>query len=751
MVEIPDEQISMAVLRRLLGIRGESDSLDFKLTLDLGSDRDRVELARDVLAFSNTESGGHIVIGVDDKNLDPVGLKCGNRLDTTAVWKAISRYVPETIGLRAADYSLRHPDWSNDRRFAILFIPPCTDFVATPLQIGEHKRDGRGPDIRFLPGQILTRSGAQTIAAGQAAAQRLTTRSRSGVSAGLRKRRAPPLDNLPPREEIALEFVGRLNELRSLWGWLDDAYSCRWLLTGYGGKGKSAIAYQFATQVAETDSRDLLGIFWFSAKKRHFSEGKTVATASPDFHDLNSLLDAVAQAYGFEDECKLPLVEKRQAVLGLFQDLPSLLVVDDVDSLTRENDDVLQFLFDVRKSKVLLTARGVLDGFGRTHTDVAGLQGPDAAQFIRSRIDLMSLGENRFSTSAIEAIVKVTEGSPLYIEDLLRLCHVTSPDEATRAWQDRRGDEARQYSLKRELDTLDGTTKKLVLACCLRRGHISLAEMQEVTGASDDEVEQSMRKLQNLFLVPKPQLVEGVELFDVNENVRSLVLKVHEKTDTLRRLRQASERVFSTRLKDSKTTARTSAYIRQAISLERLGKLDDAEKTILAAMEENQSDADLIAQLGHLYWRWVPKPRLADARASFKRAGQLRCTRESLYKAWFAMEKEEMEWTAAAEAAECGLRNLPESPQLAYFAGYARSRLGQELLRSRNISKAEDELRRADEHLKLGLKGSRRASERTGLECRILRALVINSGAQHRGEAHLNWQKQLDDAERRAA
>ncbi|MDE2801784.1 MAG: hypothetical protein OXK21_02745, partial [Chloroflexota bacterium] len=51
---------------------------------------------------------------------------------------------------------------------------------------------------------------------------------------------------LPARETIASRFTGREAELRDLREWLDDPYSRTWVLAGDGGKGKTAIAYEFA-------------------------------------------------------------------------------------------------------------------------------------------------------------------------------------------------------------------------------------------------------------------------------------------------------------------------------------------------------------------------------------------------------------------------------------------------------------------------------------------------------------------------
>jgi hypothetical protein len=56
-------------------------------------------------------------------------------------------------------------------------------------------------------------------------------------------------DRLPPRESVVSEFVGRQVELEELRKWFSDPTSRRWALSGEGGKGKSALAYRFATEV----------------------------------------------------------------------------------------------------------------------------------------------------------------------------------------------------------------------------------------------------------------------------------------------------------------------------------------------------------------------------------------------------------------------------------------------------------------------------------------------------------------------
>ena len=54
----PTDELTFARLQELLKFGCETQSHDFKVTLDLTIDRDRVEFAKDVLAFANA-GGGH--------------------------------------------------------------------------------------------------------------------------------------------------------------------------------------------------------------------------------------------------------------------------------------------------------------------------------------------------------------------------------------------------------------------------------------------------------------------------------------------------------------------------------------------------------------------------------------------------------------------------------------------------------------------------------------------------------------------
>jgi hypothetical protein len=114
------------------------------------------------------------------------------------------------------------------------------------------------------------------------------------------------------------------------------------------------------------------------------------------------------------------------------------------------------------------------------------------------------------------------------------------------------------------------------------------------------------------------------------------------------------------------------------------------------------------------------------------------------------MEIDQREWGKAAEAAERGLKLAGETQLLLFLAGYARSRLGKELLGGLHREKANDELAKAKGYLAKALKApqSLESGERE-INADIYRALVLTceglSDVSGMKEYFHNWQKEHPD------
>ena len=511
---------------------------------------------------------------------------------------------------------------------------------------------------------------------------------------------------LPPRETIAQTFVGRQSELAELNDWLADPFGRVWLLAGDGGKGKTAIAYEFAVATVQDPPSSLEIVIWLSAKSRRFESGQFVDIENPDFWDQASAVDQILRAYGVDDIDDMDMESKEQECRTYLSELPALIILDDVDSLEDEQlkDTMSFFVYRTPQSmpcKVLLTSRRA--PMGMPHTQVTGFEprSNDGRLFVKSRVQMYDLDVNQFPAGVADRVLEACDGSPLFIQDLLRLCKVgESPRAAIKRWRNSDGETARRYALGREFEMLSTSAQKVLISCALYPGSASLPEIQTTTELSTGECDLAIQELQNLFLLPQPGFIEEVPRFELNLNTRRLVMDVQSKTDLATRIKKQVDVITGKNHSTPEYRGKIGHYIRQAVSLIKLDKHSEAEETLTRSLEIYPENADLHGTLGWVYKNWEPRPRYTDAIEHFVRASDLKSSKEDTYRHWWEIEQGRQEWSSAAEAAERGLETPGSSHRLAYMAGYARSQLAKDLLRQSQFSRAEQEARKAEGHLK---------------------------------------------------
>ena len=514
---------------------------------------------------------------------------------------------------------------------------------------------------------------------------------------------------LPSRESIAPRFVGRQSELAKLNEWYNDPYSRVWMLAGDGGKGKTAIAYEFAVAIKNRSPIDLEIVIWLSAKARRFESGRSFEIESPDFWDLDSVLDCVLRAYGAIDFVEQDTQARIEQCVEYLKLLPALVILDDVDSLEGENDDAINFFTERvhgTPSKVLLTSRRIPFGMGSRSTQVTGFEtaSEEGIKFIDSRIDMYELDPGQFNRSVKSRILKACDGSPLFVQDLLRLCVVgETPNSAIKLWTERQGEPARKYALQREFEMLSDLAKRVLLTCALFPGPVSEPEIEVAATVTKDECHSAIQELQRLFLLPKTRFIEEAPRFDLNTNTRRLVSEVYGRTDLAQRISNLIRVLIWQAKPTPALREQIGQRIRQAVSFVKLNQYTEAESTLLKAIDLYPEAADLHGSLGWVYKSWHPQRRYTDARSRFTRAAELRSSREDTYWHWAQMELGQSEWTSAAEAAERGLATFDSSERLSYLTGLARSRLAKDLYQQAHFGRAKQEALHAEAHLKAAL------------------------------------------------
>ena len=565
----------------------------------------------------------------------------------------------------------------------------------------------------------------------------------------------PLKGTLPPRESIYRNFIGRTQELKHLNEWLQDPNSHSWFLAGDGGKGKTAIAYEFASRVQRGSSQTPLKfVIWLSAKRREFNEGRTVTIKTPDFWGLESGLDRILMTHNWTDE--LTIEDKKDVVLELLHDYPSLVVVDDVNSLD-DQDETIDFLMNdtVRtSSKFLYTSRIRPYGMLKRTTQISGFPSgnSDGREFVRSRIVMFGLEMAAYPLEVMDRILRVTDGSPLFIEELLRQAMILG-DPISRVCEDwsRRGEAAREYAFGREFEALMHDARRVLLAVALYNNNVSqgvsTSEVVNIlgTGSSRDRVDKALEELRVYSLVPVSRLtdVDDVPRITLNYNTRQLVLEVGKSSNNriYNEISNAVNSITGVPWKLESDTELIWQATRRVDALQGQGMLFEAEEILIPIRCNNATNhiqqrshssfprkresirppsvntaashrngirgvferipetSEIYAKLGLLYIGWTPKPRMVDARENLTRAAQLKFGDRTVYVQWCKKEQRSSEWNNMLEAAAKGSRALGQDMELEYFAGYAHRRIASELTQQGRLDMADRELFNSATHL----------------------------------------------------
>lgn len=527
------------------------------------------------------------------------------------------------------------------------------------------------------------------------------------------------LSELPPPDEVVIDFVGRHSELSTLNEWLSNRTSRRWALSGEGGKGKSAIAYAFAKSVAGREDHGIDGVFWMSAKRRRFVEGSTVLIDRPNFYNKETAIFAILRFFGVEQK-----VADENAVFSLLTDFPSLLIVDDIDTVETEGEDAIQFLVmtvpERTKSIVLVTSRRAIFGMGNLTTPVTGLTPSDAEEFIKSRCDFIGISSSHVLEFK-EKLLEVTDSSPLFLEDLLRLTKTgLSIEKVIGLWAKKRGIEARKYAIQREYDRLNDDAQQILLALSFHSPCDSDTLCRGLDW-SEERLVDALQQLQKMFLMPTQNPSSGKKGFILGQNTRLLVQDVFSGTEAYRRMERSIKAVTGELRTQRSEDQQVNALVKQARYLAH-SNLEEAEKTVEDATERYPARSDLYATLA---WIQLKSKNFASARMNFKRSHDLGACNADAYWHWSAMESRLKEWNASMNAAELGVAKYPEDQGLLFRLGYAFHRQGKELMSEDNSDAGLKYLKRAKVYLDRALNHNNPDARNYSLQSQIFRAMAL--------------------------
>jgi hypothetical protein len=319
--------------------------------------------------------------------------------------------------------------------------------------------------------------------------------------------------------------------------------------------------------------------------------------------------------------------------------------------------------------------------------EIGGFSDDELLRFLRSRVSVYDLNKEVLEKRA-KAIASVTNSYPLFVEDLLRYAGMVGVDDAINDWSQRKGDAAREYALRRQLESLRSAAHDAILSIAVADRPLMLLEIATVAGRSDDDIELAASDLLRWKLIAKVVAEDSRPSYTMNNNTRRLVQRIYSRLPEWSRFQES----FRAQSGESIPAAKRQA-IGTAIALARSmvirGDEEGALQTLKQSMTgELEHSADLNGAIGWVYTR----PRVynvGEARSAFKKAHDLGASKEDTYFHWAQMEKDEAwrlspldaregirAWERSYDVAELGIQRVGPTQQLCYLSGFARLRAG---------------------------------------------------------------------------
>jgi len=664
---LPDSVIAEFEKGEFFG--SESFCLDFKREGYLEDTLQMAEAVKDVASFYNAY-GGFIVFGVEEIEKD-VRFRVVGVSETPFNMQLLrgkcQSWLSDPIAFSYSELKL-----NSGKSLGVLFIPE-RERVERPNSFQR-----RGPELKpgkfiFDAGNLAVRRDDQSTLATElrdwqlalgprvidevgASLGRLISEKQSGVAL---------TNNMPSRSVICRRFVGRIDDLTSLWQWLHDDFQFAQVIAGEGGKGKTSLAYEFATQVAYQAPSDISRIVWLTAKKRQFSGIENLWKEMPETHFqcFRSLLIAIGQNLAFTDEEleSASEAELRRMVHKEISLQPTLFVLDDIDSLGLDDQrKALEFAQQSGRQCVrfLLTTRSNASYSSDAALTLRGLEGKDYQ-------DLLDVLTARYglelSAKDAEQLAGATQGSPLLTDSILRVIkRGNTLRKAIDEWRGQSGEDARNAVLGREIEQLTPEAKRALL-CLAYLGECSKTELMSVSALLEYRLEDALSELQSLFIVSSPKIIESEPRFEIGLTAALLVISKRADLATdhaalERHVRKLREKVQRGVLQ--KNNQQVGKAISQALALIKEGDHEKAMATIDAALRSQKKNPDLLLFKARQLVE-ARNPDYEAARNLLHEAFKYGARKPVLFELWYKSERELAFGPGVIDAATAALREAP--------------------------------------------------------------------------------------------
>ncbi len=331
--------------------------------------------------------------------------------------------------------------------------------------------------------------------------------------------RAP--DNLPRRAS----FFGRDEEMRKVMRALSPE-DRTWgvLLDGIGGIGKTALAVEAAHRCKD---RGLFAAYVFVSAKQTFLKPGGIREQAPAARTLDEFLNESARVLGQTGITKLPGDAKRRALIESLRGTPALLVYDNLETLSPEEQEALaDFLRELPQGcKAIITSRR-RGGEGAVWLRLEKLDWDAARKMIAQEAErdaglsakLRHAGERRW-----QELYDATGGSPLALSHTLGLMRVRASlnfDAALALFRGNRDPDLQTFIFQQARAELTTNDEAALRALSFFAPSATFEAWTEVSGLSRTALETTIDRLSALSLV---DLLAGEDRYALHPLTRDFV------------------------------------------------------------------------------------------------------------------------------------------------------------------------------------------------------------------------------------
>lgn len=413
---VREGDLSSDAARYLLNCRGECEWLDFKQHLSFDNDKAICDFARDVLAMKNV-GGGYIVVGVEDRSWNPVGLSSPLPVDS----KQLRDKVRHATGIELEVDIVHHEfhEKGRDRRYAIVLV-----------RASKRRKKRRSPTVAakdfchnqaygLRRGDIFVRRGDSTTKIQtQAELEDLLDALESqadqdalepdvspfAVEDGTYRLLEKGFDHFVGRDNLREQVVAAITKDPRIW--IINVH-------GPGGVGKSALVNWAVYELY--NQRHFEAILHLTAKETVLTPSGIVK-CSRSLYSLENLLDHILGT--FAEDSPGELDKKKKLAIDYLTCYRMLLVLDNMETVT--DSRILTFVQTLPPAclaKVLLTSRQKTGGW-ELPISVQEMNAEEVREFVRMKASEMGLNFPQDRTT-ISQIWEASGGLPLAVQWIL--------------------------------------------------------------------------------------------------------------------------------------------------------------------------------------------------------------------------------------------------------------------------------------------------------------------------------------------